>query len=107
MPILKITRSCLKTQAWKRPLVKKSLRSISVICVTALLTMTSGCVVTLPMVFSTTETLSSILTGKGATDNVLSGITGEDCVIHRKFVSGEDICEPIEEEPEVVEETVE
>ena len=64
--------------------------------------MISGCVVTLPIVFSTTETLSSIITGKGATDNVLSGITGEDCVIHRKFVKGENICEPTEEEPSSV-----
>ena len=76
------------------------------ICVSALLTMTSGCVI-IPTIYSAVETISSITTGKGATDNVLSGITGEDCVIHRKFVSGEDICTPIEEEPEVVEEAVE
>ena len=77
------------------------------ICVATILCMISGCVVTLPIVFSTTETLSSIITGKGATDNVLSGITGEDCVIHRKFVTGEDICMPVEEESEVVEEVTE
>ena len=79
---------------------------MSVICVSALLTMTSGCVI-IPTIYSAVETISSITTGKGATDNVLSGITGEDCVIHRKFVSGEDICMPVEEEPEVVEEAVE
>jgi hypothetical protein len=61
----------------------------------------------IPTIYSVVETISSITTGKGATDNVLSGITGEDCVIHRKFVSGGDICIPVEEESEVVEEVTE
>ena len=69
------------------------------ICVAILLGMTSGCAI-IPTIYSAVETISKITTGKGATNNILSEITGEDCVIHRKFVKGENNCEPTEEEPE-------